>query len=349
MRSTVGIVPAIGMVAGLAGAASAQHHGEDPRAMLELQHVALPDQPWCLELKIPGGTSRDIDELKPDGRALRIQGSNEKTGLTVSAWIVPIPPDGWVTEGSGASARRRLLTPAEFRDLALKRSPAATLPPARAPTLTQSATKASYEYEAPPFPDAPFVMHHLYVFFVHGDRWIDIHVSKTGFRPADQPSFDAIRTDARILEPFQPTTWHHLFWGYTARNAGDWSRTATQLGKALALEQAKPTLSKKWFRVLVDDAGIAQAQAGDVKGSLITFQYGISKDPDYPLFRYNVACSKAELGDLDAALVSLREAFARKANLIEGEEMPDPRTDSSFAKYVEDPRFKAVLKELGLG
>ena len=32
--------------------------------------------------------------------------------------------------------------------------------------------------------------------------------------------------------------------------------------------------------------------------------------------------------------------------MIEGEEMPDPATDSSFADFMQDEKFQAALKEL---
>lgn len=41
-------------------------------------------------------------------------------------------------------------------------------------------------------------------------------------------------------------------------------------------------------------------------------------------------------------------AFERKANILKGEQMPDPRTDSCFEKYVRDADFVALVKKIGL-
>lgn len=77
-----------------------------------------------------------------------------------------------------------------------------------------------------------------------------------------------------------------------------------------------------------------------------TFEYGLTKRPDDPNFYYNLACAYAEAGDLDQALVNLRKAFQNKENRIKGESIPDPAKDSSFAKYLNDKRFKEFLQSI---
>jgi hypothetical protein len=54
------------------------------------------------------------------------------------------------------------------------------------------------------------------------------------------------------------------------------------------------------------------------------------------------------MGDPDGAITNLRKAFAHKANIIPGERMPDPRTDSSFERYRKDKKFLKALEEMGL-
>jgi hypothetical protein len=46
-------------------------------------------------------------------------------------------------------------------------------------------------------------------------------------------------------------------------------------------------------------------------------------------------------------LANLDLAFQRKGNVLKGEQMPDPRADSSFQKYVHDPEFVNLMKKLG--
>lgn len=116
--------------------------------------------------------------------------------------------------------------------------------------------------------------------------------------------------------------------------------------KALELEQEHPTLDKTIWQVLVDNLGMAYGISGDLKRAKETFAYGISKDPDYPLFYYNMACTYGELKDLDKAIEYLKLAFQRKKNLIRGEHMPSPATDSSFERFMNNEKFLNALREL---
>ena len=68
--------------------------------------------------------------------------------------------------------------------------------------------------------------------------------------------------------------------------------------------------------------------SGDLKAAKETFGYGISEDPEYPMFYYNMACTYGEMDNMEKAIEYLRLAFARKDNMIQGEKFPDPATDS---------------------
>jgi hypothetical protein len=63
---------------------------------------------------------------------------------------------------------------------------------------------------------------------------------------------------------------------------------------------------------------------------------------------YNRACAFAEEGVKTKALANLDLAFQRKANVLKGEQMPDPRLDSLFKKYALDADFVKLMKKLGL-
>jgi tetratricopeptide (TPR) repeat protein len=98
--------------------------------------------------------------------------------------------------------------------------------------------------------------------------------------------------------------------------------------------------------VLIDQLGMAYGISGDLARSKSVFEYGISKDPDYPMFYYNLACGYGEQNDKANALVFLRKAFDRKANSIKGERMPDPLSDDSFRNFVSDPAFVKEVKAM---
>jgi tetratricopeptide (TPR) repeat protein len=116
--------------------------------------------------------------------------------------------------------------------------------------------------------------------------------------------------------------------------------------RALDLEKDNRTLSGTLWRVLIDNLGMSYGITGDLKRAKQTFEYGISKDPKYPLFYYNLACTYGEMNDRDKAIENLKLAFERKQNIIKGEKMPDPSRDSSFERFRNDPKFQAALKDL---
>ncbi len=97
-----------------------------------------------------------------------------------------------------------------------------------------------------------------------------------------------------------------------------------------------------------DDASVLEAL-----GHLLTrcgrFDEGLAADrrlvdltPEAPVAHYNLSCSLALTGDLDAALASLRRALElgyREFGFI--------RKDRDLRDLRADPRFEALLREFG--
>jgi tetratricopeptide (TPR) repeat protein len=77
-------------------------------------------------------------------------------------------------------------------------------------------------------------------------------------------------------------------------------------------------------RVTTDQAGMAYGMSANIAKARSIFQQAIKQGPDYPLYYYNLACADAEEKNLAGARVHLQQAFARKANVLFGEKMPDP-------------------------
>ena len=57
-------------------------------------------------------------------------------------------------------------------------------------------------------------------------------------------------------------------------------------------------LDKTLWYVLIDNLGMSYGITGDLQEAKETFDYGVSKDPTYPLFYYNLACTYAEMNDV---------------------------------------------------
>jgi tetratricopeptide (TPR) repeat protein len=104
--------------------------------------------------------------------------------------------------------------------------------------------------------------------------------------------------------------------------------------------------SKTWRRVATDQAGMSYGVGGDIPRGRAIFEAAIVKDPDYPMYYYNLACADAGENKLDDARGHLQQAFARKANVIPGETVPDPTKDESFQPYKDNADFWAFLESL---
>jgi tetratricopeptide (TPR) repeat protein len=117
--------------------------------------------------------------------------------------------------------------------------------------------------------------------------------------------------------------------------------------QALELEKANPKLEKSLWYVLIDNLGMSYGITGDLQKAKETFDYGVNKDPTYPIFYYNLACTYAEMGKATEAGDYLKKAFEYKANVLPGENMPDPRKDDSFKKLMRNKEFQELVEALG--
>jgi hypothetical protein len=85
---------------------------------------------------------------------------------------------------------------------------------------------------------------------------------------------------------------------------------------------------------------------GDLDHAEQTFNCGLSQDPAYPMFYYNLACVAAGRNNMDKTTEFLRKAFSYKANMIPSESMPDPHKDDSFKSFMADKRFREFVNTL---
>jgi tetratricopeptide (TPR) repeat protein len=147
----------------------------------------------------------------------------------------------------------------------------------------------------------------------------------------------------------QKTSMEYLIEGSQHYMNGDYKNAIPPYQKALDLEKKERKLERKFWIVLVDNLGMAYGITGDIKSSFAVFDYGISVEPTYPLFYYNMACGYGELGDEDNAIKWLRLAFKYKAKMMAGERFPNPETDSSFAKFRDSEKFRKAIAEMKAG
>jgi len=156
----------------------------------------------------------------------------------------------------------------------------------------------------------------------------------------------AVAQDESDLKAGDPETRKLLEEGSRFYLVGNYKKAIPPYQKALDREKANRTVSQAIWRVLVDNLGMSYGISGDLEKAKDTFEYGLSKDPKYPMFHYNMACTYAEMNDVDKTIEYLKRAFEYKDNMIKGERFPDPWGDDSFQRFMNNEKFVNVLKEL---
>jgi Tfp pilus assembly protein PilF len=126
----------------------------------------------------------------------------------------------------------------------------------------------------------------------------------------------------------------------------DYKHAAPLYQAALDREKLNRTVSETIGRVLLDNLGMSYGIPGDLTKAKEIFEYGLSKDPKYPMFHYELACTYAEMNDVDKTIEYLKQAFQYKGNMIKGETFPDAWTDDSFQRFMKNDKFVDALKKM---
>lgn len=158
---------------------------------------------------------------------------------------------------------------------------------------------------------------------------------------------DAERDFGELAKRDPSNIYAHVYLGQALFRQEKYAAAIVAYEKARELERSGSKLSLDQHRILIDQLVMANGISGNMERARVLLENAIRQDPDYPLNYYNLACAFAEEGDKGKMLANLTLAFQRKENVIKGERMPDPRTDSSFRNYVQDDDFVKLMKKLG--
>jgi tetratricopeptide (TPR) repeat protein len=301
--------------------------------------IWLPGKAWALELDGAGFTTRD-NEIQPDGGRYFLA-ENIKSHILVSVLL----------EAAKAPAQ-----PEECQhSLEQKAKSNATLASAKLKGIDYrtSGELRILEFTLPQFDGVPKNQKNVFGCLIKDDVFVDIHISKLFFKASDQPLFDALLQSIRIVPRDAAGTAAPVGNSVLLFREGSRYFTAHQYREAigpykqaLEIEKITPTLEKNLWRVLLDHLSIAYGITGDATHARETLNYGVSKDPDYPMFYYNLACVAAGRGGLSDTEKFLTLAFERRANTIPGETFPDARVDESFQKFLLQKEFRHFIDSL---
>jgi tetratricopeptide (TPR) repeat protein len=311
--------------------------------------IWLPARPWALEMQAPG-FSIQTNVIQSDGRRYFLA-ENATSKMVASVYLEAM------SNAPAAGECQRSLHDKEARF---------------SPISTQGLKDVVYsqkdgmdvlEYLLPDAKGAAVQQHNVFACLIKDNVFVDIHLSKALYKSADKPSFDELLASFRFVDkapaPATVAASAPIANGAPAGNSmqlfrkgsfyfisQQYKESISPYQQALDLEKANPSLEKKLWYVLVDNLAVAYGITGDLAHSQQVIEYGISKDPNYPMFYYNLACVAGEKGDASAAEANLKLAYDRRANVLPGESLADARSDDSFQKLMQRPDFRAFVNKL---
>jgi len=289
--------------------------------------LSLPGKAWGVALELPGFKVTTV-ETKPDGRRYMLA-KNETTSMTVSLTLEQIKPGAAATPCRESLQQRTKNQPVKIEGVHFSRS----------------GDFEVMEYTVPEFAGLEIKQRNLFACELYDNAYIDLHVSKVKYASVDDPLFAGVLNSMHV-DVVQRSSLELMEQGSRLYEQSDYKGAIGPYAQALQFEKSSPRLGKPLWYVLVDNLGMSYGITGDLEKAKQTFDYGVSKDPTYPLFYYNLACTYAEMNDAAKASDYLKKAFEYKANTLPGETMPDPRTDDSFKKLMSKKEFRELAEAL---
>ncbi|MGD9642438.1 MAG: tetratricopeptide repeat protein [Elusimicrobiales bacterium] len=215
--------------------------------------------------------------------------------------------------------------------------------------------------------DGVFTQRSVHAYLFNPGYCADVHISKSDYQSGDAPLLNKFLNRIRLVKNYrpqpagegeQPPGGHAprpggsgtqlqetLQAGIMAYMSGDYKKAADNMGRVLESEKKTRTLSERTLIHVIDNLGESYGRLGDFKKAHETLDYGISLFPAQTQLNYNKACAYGEEGELDKAIAELEKAYAN--NPARKPYLPNPATDSSFAKFRSEPKFKEFLRRNG--
>lgn len=295
----------------------------------ESMSLTLPDLNWALQINSPGFEIQS-GGLRPDGLATKAMAQNNSTGIILSVFIEPAQNDG-----DNHACR-------DYYWSGLQKSPATE----GNPVFSDKGNMALLKYDIKEFQGVKIDQKHVNAYIVKDNFWIDVHLSKVNYVASDKELFDNVLSSIAFIEDYVQSDMDNFIYASSFYMEENYAKAAVYYEKAVKTDRDSTQLPDDLWHVAVDNLGMAYGMSGDLENSKRALLKGIEQDPEYPMFYYNLACTYAEMNDKDNAMANLRTAYGKRDNMIAGEQFPDPRTDSSFQRYLSDPAFVTLIEEL---
>ena len=306
--------------------------------------IGFPGEPWTLVFDAEGFKT-NINGLQQDGRAY-LEATNQSTYVTLSVYLQKVHGKA-TAEGCKKNQKNRLAQNVDYKREKIE--------------TREAGGMAIVEYTISDFHGVPLQQRNLFACLPKDDVYVDIHVSKTLFKVQEEELLNTVLNSAHFVdkassnlaaeEPALPKSAVGASPDYFREGnryfiQQNHAASIAPYQKALDAEKQSRTLAKNDWRILVDNLGMAYGITGELNRAEETFNYGLSQDPTYPIFYYNLACVSAGRNDMDKTMEFLRKASSYKANVIPSESMPDPRKDDSFKSFMANERFREFVNSL---
>src|SRR5450631_847493 len=304
--------------------------------------MAIPNVKGVLEFDV-GPTPFEI-RVRPDGKEVQLQAFGRPDKLGISAFLqrvtFPASPEKCRDEWWSGTKKAVEMQRDNLQETVVKNG------------------IARVEFVVPEFRGVKVQQKDMHAYLGSGNLCAEIHLSKAGFAPEDAKLFEDVLASVRFspdvsLSEAQASAQsrdhdssYYFGLGSKFYLQQNYSRAAESYEKALDMEKEKRTLSKDYFRVLVDNLGMSYGIGGKLPQAKATFEYGLTQDTEYPMFFYNLACTYGEMDKMNDTLTELRQAYKYKANSIPGEGVPDPLKDDSFRHFVGKEEFVNAVLEM---
>jgi tetratricopeptide (TPR) repeat protein len=297
--------------------------------------LALANHNGQIQWKAAGFKATETS-AKPDGREIGIRAQDAYGRLSFLGFLFQVPEQAPMTS---AKCRDASLDEEKANDPTYKQTRMSEV--ARTGRIPVSVVDYSVQGKggAPDYSVRGFV--------ASGDLCGDLKVYSTEPIRSEDPEVLQIFQSFQLDEHYEPGFNDVLFYAQVLFNARQFAAAGPLFESALTLAgQAKGVDTKLWRRMATDQAGVSYGMSGDANKARAIFEAAIAKDPDYPMYYYNLACADAQEKNLTDARKHLQQAFDRKANALPGESLPDPTADDSFTPYSNDKDFWSFLEGL---
>ena len=299
--------------------------------------LVLPDHKGQLRLSANGFKIIETS-AKPDGSEIGIRGKDDPGRLTFLAFLFLFPEQAPLTSTKcrdGALDQERKSNPT-LKILGTSEIARPGGVPLSMVTFTSRAEDGTTGYK-------------VRGFVATGEVCGDLEFYSAAPIGAHDAELERIFASYRLDTNYVPTPGDIFLYAETLFRMQMFKAAAPFYEAALAKlrDDAAPFPSVKVARrVMTDQAGISYGISGDMAKARAIFETAIARDPDYPMYYYNLACADAQEKKLADARVHLQAAFARKANVIPGERIPDPTKDESFLPFRDNKDFWTFVEHV---